>query len=135
MMPRNRLIRLGERFWAGPPCPRGRVLRDGDDVAGFRVVHAPGHTPGQVIYFRDADRVAVAGDVLANFHFLTGRPGLREPPPFLSADPRRNRDSVRLLAGLRPAVVLFGHGPPLYGVEELDEFVRRMGVAGKSSNA
>src|SRR5205085_5160614 len=45
MLPDHWLMRLGVRVWAGPPGPVGRVLRGGDEVAGFRVVHAPGHTP------------------------------------------------------------------------------------------
>src|SRR5215213_6851442 len=77
MVPRNRLLRLGERFWAGPPLPVGRVLRDGDEVAGFRVVHTPGHTPGHVVYFRESDRLAIAGDLLVNISFLTFSEGLR----------------------------------------------------------
>jgi len=100
-------------LWAGPPWPVGRVLRDGDQVAGFRVVHAPGHTPGHVIYFRERDRVAIAGDVLRNINFLTGRQELGEPPAVFSADPAQNRRSARLLGELGPALVCFGHGPPL----------------------
>jgi hydroxyacylglutathione hydrolase len=55
MRPQHWIVRLGERFWAGPPHPVKRVLQDGDEVAGFRVIHTPGHTPGHVIYFRESD--------------------------------------------------------------------------------
>jgi glyoxylase-like metal-dependent hydrolase (beta-lactamase superfamily II) len=127
MLPDNNLIRLADLLGSGPPHPVRRVLRDGDLVAGFRVVHAPGHTPGHVMFFRESDRVAIAGDVLANIHFLTGRAGLRLPPRKFSVDADQNLQSVRLLAALRPSLVCFGHGPPLYRPEVLDEFVRRMG--------
>jgi glyoxylase-like metal-dependent hydrolase (beta-lactamase superfamily II) len=136
MLPRNWALRLSLALWAGPPCPVGRVLRDGDVVAGFRVVHAPGHTPGHVLFFRESDRVCVAGDVLANVHFVTGRVGLREPPAVFSADPARNRLSVRVLAGLRPKVVCFGHGPPLLDGESLQRFAAGLeatpGTAGRT---
>jgi glyoxylase-like metal-dependent hydrolase (beta-lactamase superfamily II) len=125
MGPRNWLINLGIRFWAGPPCKVERVLRAGDEVAGFRVVHAPGHTPGHVIYFRESDRVAIAGDVLANINFLTGKVGLRQPPRYFSVDAEANRRSIRLLAELRPTVVCFGHGPPLREPGLLLEYVAR----------
>jgi glyoxylase-like metal-dependent hydrolase (beta-lactamase superfamily II) len=125
MVPRRRIIRLAVWTWAGPACPVERVLRDGDEVAGFRVVHAPGHTPGHVMFFRESDRVVIAGDVLANIHFITGRSGLREPPPFFSDDAARNRESIRLLASLRPRLTCFGHGPPLRGPEELSRFADR----------
>jgi glyoxylase-like metal-dependent hydrolase (beta-lactamase superfamily II) len=123
MMPHNWVLRLVGPVWAGPPCPVARPLRGGDRVGDFRVVHAPGHTPGHIIYFRERDRVAIAGDVLANISFLTGRSGLREPPSWVSADPDENRRSARLLAALRPAVVCFGHGPPLRDPGHLERFV------------
>ncbi len=125
MQPPNRLIRWGEWLLAGPAHPVGRVLRDGDEVAGFRVVHAPGHTPGHVLFFREADRVAIAGDVLANIHFLTRKPGLREPPPFFSTDMAENRRSIRKLIALRPRLVCFGHGPPLRDVQQLEHWGTR----------
>src|SRR5215208_8092897 len=43
-----------------------RVLEEGDEVAGFRIIHAPGHSPGEVIFFRESDRVAICGDVIRN---------------------------------------------------------------------
>lgn len=122
MQPPTRTIRCGERFWAGPAHPVSRVLRDGDEVAGFRVIHAPGHTLGHVVFFRESDRVVIGGDLLANIHFLTGKPGLREPPPFFSVDLAENRRSIQKLIELRPSVVCFGHGPPLRGMEQLAKF-------------
>jgi glyoxylase-like metal-dependent hydrolase (beta-lactamase superfamily II) len=127
MQPQNRLIRLGEWLWSGPAHPVGRLLRDGDEVGGFRVVHAPGHTAGHVMYFRESDRLAIAGDVLANTSFLTGKPGLREPPRAFSVDLTENRRSVRKLLDLRPSVVCFGHGPPLRDRACLERYVARRG--------
>jgi len=40
-------------------------------------------------------------------------PSLRPPPRLLTVDPAVNRESMRRLAALRPALALFGHGPPL----------------------
>jgi hydroxyacylglutathione hydrolase len=108
------------------PYPVARVLRDGDEVAGFRVVLLPGHTMGHVVFFRDSDRVVIAGDVLANINVLTGQPGLREPPRVFSIDPALNRDSARKLLSLQPSVVCFGHGPPLRAPEVLERFVARL---------
>jgi len=125
MLPNNRVIRLGQWLWAGPPCPVGLMLEDGDEVAGFRVVHAPGHTPGHSMFFRDSDRLCIAGDVLANMNFLTGKPGLREPPAFFSVDVAQNRRSIQTLVDLKPRMVCFGHGPPLRHPELLEQFVAR----------
>ncbi|MFT3672458.1 MBL fold metallo-hydrolase [Aestuariivirga sp.] len=45
-----------------------RWLKDGDEVevAGFRfaIIHAPGHSPGSVVFFNAANRFALMGDVL-----------------------------------------------------------------------
>jgi glyoxylase-like metal-dependent hydrolase (beta-lactamase superfamily II) len=125
MLPHNRVIRFGEWLWAGPPCPVERILQDGDEVAGFRVVHAPGHTPGHCMFFRDSDRLCIAGDVLANVNFLTGRSELRETPTFFSVDPAQNRRSMQTLVDLKPRVVCFGHGPPLRNPKVLEQFVAR----------
>jgi glyoxylase-like metal-dependent hydrolase (beta-lactamase superfamily II) len=143
MVPGNWFMRMGVRIWAGPSARVTRVLRDGDEVAGFRVVHTPGHTPGHITFFRESDRVAVAGDVLANMNFLTGKPGLREPPPFFSDNAAQNSESVRKLVALRPSVVCFGHGPPLYRTEILEKMLERIdarrkrveSITGKRSTA
>jgi glyoxylase-like metal-dependent hydrolase (beta-lactamase superfamily II) len=126
MHPRVPCPRLVWPLLDGGPYPVGRVLRDGDEVAGLRVFHAPGHTMGHVFYFRERDRVVFAGDVLANINVLTGRPGLREPPRIFSIDPALNRDSARLLLSLRPSLVCFGHGPPLRQLDVLERFVARL---------
>ncbi len=109
-VPLNRMIAAA---WAGPPYPVERVLGEGDEVAGFRVIHAPGHAPGEVIYFRDSDRVAICGDVINNVDLRTGRTRVCEPPALFTLDPAQNRDSIRKLAALEPSLVCPGHGPPL----------------------
>jgi hydroxyacylglutathione hydrolase len=125
MLPHNPVIRLGQWLWAGPSCPVGRHLEEGDEIAGFRVVHAPGHTPGHSMFFRDSDRVCIAGDVLANINYLTGKPILREPPALFSVDVAQNRRSIRTLVDLKPRVVCFGHGPPLRNPEVLEQYLER----------
>jgi hydroxyacylglutathione hydrolase len=125
MLPDNMIMRVGHRLLSGPAHPVERVLREGDEVAGFRVIHTPGHTPGHVIFFRDSDRVAIAGDLLANFNFLKWRPELTEPLWFFSHDPALNRRSLRKLIELQPRVVCFGHGPQLWKVEQLEAVMVR----------
>ena len=127
MGPPTRAIRWSSKLFSGPPHPVDQVLKDGDRVGEFRIIHAPGHTMGQVMFFRESDRVVIAGDVLANMHFITTRPGLREPPAFFSVDRRLNRTSIRLLADLKPRTVLFGHGPPLQNAaQSLTQFVQQL---------
>ena len=64
---------LGEQgkrygFSGSEPCLPNRWLEDGDAVtigeATLGVRHCPGHTPGHVVFFHEATRLAFVGDVL-----------------------------------------------------------------------
>jgi hydroxyacylglutathione hydrolase len=124
MLPNNFVIRGISFFLAGPPCPVARILHEGDEIAGFRVVHAPGHTPGHIILFRGEDRVAIVGDVLNGMNLATSWPGLHEPPGFFTVDAAENRRSIRRLAELEPRLLCFGHGPPLDDMNSFDRFLK-----------
>jgi hydroxyacylglutathione hydrolase len=118
--PVNRVIRA---LWEGPPYEVERVLREGDEVAGFRVVHAPGHARGEVIFFRESDRVAICGDVIRNMSYATALPGIKEPPAMFTYDPAENRRSIRKLAELNPSLILPGHGPAVADIAAFERFV------------
>jgi glyoxylase-like metal-dependent hydrolase (beta-lactamase superfamily II) len=117
--PVNRVIRA---LWEGPPHKVDRVLTEGDEVAGFRVVHAPGHARGEVIFFRERDRVAICGDVIRNMSYATGLPGIKEPPDIFTYDPAENRRSIRKLAELNPSLILPGHGPAVADIAAFERF-------------
>jgi hydroxyacylglutathione hydrolase len=121
--PGHRMNRVSARVFAGPGHKVDRVIREGDEIGGFTVLETPGHSAGHVAYWRESDRVLVLGDVLFGLHPITGLPGLHEPPEQFTPDPARNRESARKLAALEPAVVCFGHGPPLRDTEKLTKFV------------
>jgi hydroxyacylglutathione hydrolase len=121
--PNNPWNRIIKRIWQGPPHDVGRVLSEGDEVAGFRVIHAPGHARGEVIYFRDSDRVAICGDVIRNMSYATGLPGVKEPPDIFTYDPPENRRSIRKLAELDPSLILPGHGPAVTDIAAFERFV------------
>ncbi|MGN6373248.1 MAG: MBL fold metallo-hydrolase [Solirubrobacteraceae bacterium] len=120
------LKRVQERWWVGPPHRVDRVLREGDEVAGFTVLDTPGHTPGHISLWRESDRVLILGDVLNNMNLLTAVPGLHEPPPMFTPDVASNRASIGKLAELRPALACFGHGPPLRDPGKLADFAARL---------
>jgi glyoxylase-like metal-dependent hydrolase (beta-lactamase superfamily II) len=118
--------KLFARMWEGPPHKVDQVLREGDEVAGFRVVHAPGHAPGEVIFFRDSDRVAICGDVIRNITYVTMRTRLAEPPADLTPDPAENRRSIRKLAELNPSLILPGHGPAVTDLAAFERFASQL---------
>ena len=118
--PVNRFIAA---IWQGPPHQVDRVLQEGDEVAGFRVVHAPGHARGEVIFFRESDRVAICGDVIRNMSYATALPGIKEPPEIFTYDMAENRRSIRKLAELNPSLILPGHGPAVTDMAAFERFV------------
>lgn len=119
----NPILKRIQQSWTGPPHRVDRVLTEGEEVGGFRVVHAPGHAPGEVIYFRDSDRVAICGDVIRNMSYVTGLPGIGQPPDRFTYDPAENRRSIRKLADLDPSVILPGHGPAVTDMRTFRKFV------------
>jgi hydroxyacylglutathione hydrolase len=124
--PDKLMARFYIRIFIGPGHPVDRTLDEGDEVAGFRVIDVPGHSAGHVAFWREADRVLILGDVLANIDQLTGIPGLHEPKPYLTPDPAENRRSARKLAELEPQLVLFGHGAPIRDTHKFVDFVERL---------
>ena len=111
---------------AAPRCDVARALVEGDEVAGFKVLDTPGHSPGHVSYWRESDRVLVCGDVIWGCNpFINAGPP-QEPFSFVSPDPAQNRDSARRLAELEPALVCFGHGAPLRDTARFQAVVAKL---------
>lgn len=109
----KRLKGLRDAMGKFPAVPVARRLREGDEVGGFTVIDAPGHSPGQIAYWRESDRVLVCGDVWFGMDFKTFKPTLRAPFDMVTYDIPQNRRSMQKLADLKPDVVCFGHGPVL----------------------
>jgi glyoxylase-like metal-dependent hydrolase (beta-lactamase superfamily II) len=128
-MPRHWLSNMIGPIWTGPPHPVSRRLREGDHVGTFTVIETPGHTAGHISFWRQADRILVAGDVMCNLDIWTGRTMLREPERIFSLDPIQtiqNRKSARRLAALEPELVCFGHGRPLRDTRRFIDFAERL---------
>jgi glyoxylase-like metal-dependent hydrolase (beta-lactamase superfamily II) len=120
--PNDLIARMQQRFFAGLAWPVARILQEGDLVEDFTVLATPGHTPGHIAFWREHDRVLILGDVLNNMNLLTTRQGLHEPPARFTSNSAQNRESIRRVAALRPAIVAFGHGPVLRDPERLAAF-------------
>jgi glyoxylase-like metal-dependent hydrolase (beta-lactamase superfamily II) len=115
--------------WLYPRGPidlddRAQKLPDNGSVpglAGWRWIATPGHSPGHVSLFRDADRTLIAGDAFVTTRqesalaVLAQRPELHGPPAYYTCDWQAARRSVRALAELEPRVAATGHGVPLEG--------------------
>jgi hydroxyacylglutathione hydrolase len=116
------------RRWDGGAVRIAGTVSEGDEVAGFRVHHFPGHAPGQVGLFRESDRLAVVTDTV----YLVDSTRLKElpegeasvPHPVWNWDHQAAKESVRKLAALEPAKVCAGHALPFEGPGVSDALAR-----------
>ena len=123
-----------------PLYPRGpidisdriRTLPEDGSVPGlpaWRWIHTPGHTAGHVSYFREADRVLIAGDAFATTQqesftaVLSQRREFHGPPAYYTSDWDAAQQSVERLAGFRPAIVACGHGLPIAGDDAMEGLI------------
>ncbi|MBS1880465.1 MAG: MBL fold metallo-hydrolase, partial [Actinobacteria bacterium] len=107
------------RRWDGGPVRIADTVAEGDEVAGFRVLHFPGHAPGLIGLWRERDRVALVSDVVYLIDSARLKPlppgEASVPHPAWAWDHQRAKESVRRLAALEPRLVGAGHGQPLTG--------------------
>lgn len=102
-------------------------------LAGWQILDTPGHTPGHVSLWREADRVLIAGDALATADFdsylgmaTQKKQFARGGSPF-TPDWEASKKSVGKLADLEPSIVAAGHGQPISGADvptQMREFER-----------
>jgi glyoxylase-like metal-dependent hydrolase (beta-lactamase superfamily II) len=87
----------------------------------WRWIHTPGHTAGHVSFFRERDRVLIAGDAFVTtkqesfWSVVTQKPEFHGPPAYFTSDWDAAKLSVQRLADLQPLVDATGHGPPISG--------------------
>lgn len=107
------------RRWDGGAVKIDGTVSEGDEIAGFRVIHFPGHAPGLIGLWRESDRLAIVSDVVYFVDSARLRPlphgEASVPHPAWGWDHTKARESVRKLAALEPAVVCAGHEEPLRG--------------------
>jgi hydroxyacylglutathione hydrolase len=108
------------RRWDGGAVKIEGTISEGDEIAGFRVLHFPGHAPGLIGLWRERDRLAIVSDVI--YLIDSARLGKPLPPgessvphPAWAWDHAQAKDSVRKLAALEPRTVCAGHRGPLRG--------------------
>jgi glyoxylase-like metal-dependent hydrolase (beta-lactamase superfamily II) len=121
---REFLLRLSAAWDGGPVKIAGTIAED-EQLAGFRVVHTPGHAPGQIALFREPDRLLLAADAVFTVDTETGAPTSPcVPKPFSNWDTEKARDSIRRLIPLRASAIWLGHGEAVTG-EDIAEQLER----------
>ena len=113
---RDSVANLTPWFGAGKAYPDPDIaLKNGDNVVirgkspkndvVFRVIDAPGHTPGSFLLLNEALGIMFTGDVL--FNRGRGR------TDFKGGDEAVMRDTLRMIAGMDDGIAFYsGHGAP-----------------------
>lgn len=113
----NHGIDLGKHI---KPLPEDGTI---PGLAGWRWIHTPGHTPGHVSFYRERDKVLVAGDAFVTvkqeslYKVLIQKQEISGPPKYFTTDWIHAKQSVEKLAALDPSVAATGHGIPMSGAE------------------
>ncbi len=100
------------------------ILHDDDMIAGLRVLHAPGHSPGSIALLDEKRRVLFVGDTM---RFKDGQ--VTGPEPGLTLDMGKAVQSIHRLSSIDFDVMLSGHSEPLRShasdaVKKLAELLR-----------
>ncbi len=90
-------------------------------MPGWRWLHTPGHAPGHVSLWRDADRSLIVGDAFITtnqesaYAVATQIEELHGPPMYFTTDWESAEKSVQLLASMAPEMAVSGHGHAMRG--------------------
>ena len=94
-------------------------------LPSWRWLHVPGHAPGQIAFFREADHTLIGADAFATTDhesipkLLLGIPKISVAGAPFNYDWAQCRESVQQLAALEPRHIGCGHGPVLSGLQAM----------------
>jgi glyoxylase-like metal-dependent hydrolase (beta-lactamase superfamily II)/predicted ester cyclase len=112
----RQLQKLLHRYaWDAGPVQISDTLREGDEVAGFRVIDLPGHAPGLIGLWRESDRLALVSDCFYTIDMWGRNTKPSLPAQTYNYDTEQARASMRKLAALEPAAAWPGHAQPATG--------------------
>jgi hydroxyacylglutathione hydrolase len=120
--------------WDGGPVKISDTVSDGDEIAGFRVVHLPGHAPGQIGLWRESDRLALVSDLFYTLDMWGRSCPAIVPEETYNYDTEQARASLRKLAEMEPAAAWPGHAKPVTG-DVRGQLLKAAGEPGRGPSA
>lgn len=102
------LFRVASLFFRFSTFQPDITLKEGDIVAGLKVIHTPGHTPGSISLIEPKRELIFVGDTL---RYSEGR--ISGPPERFTLDADQAKLSIKKISELEFDTMLSGHGEPL----------------------
>jgi glyoxylase-like metal-dependent hydrolase (beta-lactamase superfamily II) len=91
------------------------------ELPGWKWIHTPGHSPGQIALFRQSDSTLISADAIITvkqdsmYKVLIQKKELHGPPVYLTTDWAAAKNSVQKLVALHPDLIVPGHGTAMEG--------------------
>jgi glyoxylase-like metal-dependent hydrolase (beta-lactamase superfamily II) len=101
--------------WDDGPVKISETVKEGDEVAGFKVIDLPGHAPGLIGLWRESDRLALVSDCFYTLDMWGRSCAASVPEEMYNYDTDQARASIRKLAEMEPAAAWPGHAKPITG--------------------
>lgn len=98
----------GHNYEDGSEIKVVRVLKDGDELpfgGGVKIIHTPGHTPGNICLYHKSSKTLIAGDTV---NYMEGR--LIGPNPIYTYDIERAMTSLEKLLDYDIQRIICYHG-------------------------
>lgn len=107
----NRVFRVVQGWSRLPVVAVSRLVRDGENVGGFRVIATPGHSLGHTSLLSEEHALLLTADAFGALPRKV-RVGVRKA---FCADPAMAKRSAEKLLGEEYTTVVFSHGPVVRG--------------------
>lgn len=102
------LFRAASLFFRFATFQPDMTLKEGDIVAGLKVIHTLGHTPGSISLSEPKRQLIFVGDTL---RYSKGK--ISGPPERFTIDADQTKLSIKKISELEFDTMLSGHGEPL----------------------
>lgn len=95
-------------------------------LPGWKWIHVPGHSPGQVAFYREEDKLLISADAIttvkadAMYKVLAEKEEVCGPPVYFTTDWKAAHKSFKSISLLLPRVMIPGHGSAMEG-EDLEQ--------------
>lgn len=119
----NAMIKLLQVIYRTKPVEPDILLKDGDIIGEYHVIHTPGHSHGSICLYNPENKVMLVGD---NLQYAKGK--LQSPGEKLIPEPEKYEESMKKLLNYEIEVILTGHTAPVTsGAKDLlEEFVMNL---------